>query len=64
MYSIKAPQVKLNVNGYMYNYTCPAACCVIAMHSVRMLEWPASIFVILLRIQAYLLLCQTYRFQS
>lgn len=36
MYSIKAPQVKLNVNGYMYNYTCPAACCVIAMHSVRM----------------------------
>lgn len=35
MYLIKAPQVNLNENGYIY-YTCPAALyCIIAMHSIN-----------------------------
>lgn len=35
MYLIKAPQVKLNENGYIY-YTCPAALyCIIAMHGIN-----------------------------
>lgn len=35
MYLIKAPQVKLNENGYIY-YTRPAALyCIIAMHGIN-----------------------------